>query len=220
MSSTLRTSTRRTLTLRRSTLSGPALRKRAGAKALGTAVAAVMIAAAAHSGAASAAAHPGAAHTEMPYSGAARLKLVLSGYGDRAAGATLLAGHYGTVIEELGGHGPSFARDAVAASTNLCIAYIMTARWSAAHPACDEAVALAALDVPERDLLSREMHGEQMAVAYSNRAVLHWLESRPASAAEDLSKARALEPGSEAVSQNLAALRSRSGAGVLAATRK
>ncbi len=220
MSSTLRTSTRRTSTLRRPTSGGPTPCKRAGAKALGAAVAAAMLAAAAHSGPASAAAHPDAVHTEAPYSGAARPKLVLSGYEDRAAGATLLAGHYSIVIEELGSHGPSFARDTVAASTNLCIAYIMTARWSAAHPACDEAIALAELDVPQRDLLSREMHSEQIAVAYSNRAVLHWLESRPASAAEDLSKARTLAQGSEAVSQNLAALRSRSGAGVLAATGK
>lgn len=148
---------------------------------------------------------------------AAHPKLVLSAYEDRAAGANLLAGRYGAVIEELGSHGMRFASDEVGASTNLCVAYIMTGSWSTAHSACDEALELAKHDSLDPDLPSRRTHAEQIALAYSNRAVLDWLEHRQASAAADLSKAKALAPGSPFLSENLAALASRSGAGVLAA---
>jgi hypothetical protein len=173
-------------------------KSRAGPKALAAALASALLAAAAHAG-------------------AAHRKLVLSGYESSVGGASLLAGHYDRVISELGSRGASFAQDEVAASTNLCVAYIMTRRWDAAHPACDEAIAIAEMDVSGPTIFSLQVHDGQVALAYSNRAVLELLEERPAGAADDLSRARALSPGSEIVSQNTATLESGSGAGVLAA---
>ncbi len=184
-------------------------------KALGAAaLAAALITATAHAvtvhAATSADAHESAAHP----------KLVLSGYEEQAAGADLLAGRYGRVIAELGPHGARFGGDQIATSTNLCVAYIMTAKWDAARSACDEAVTLTELDVPDRDLTSRETHAEQVALAYSNRAVLNWLEDRRASAADDLSKAHHVAPASPFVSENLAAFASRRLAVVARAERR
>jgi hypothetical protein len=50
-------------------------------------------------------------------------------------------------------------------------------------------------------------HDEQVALAYSNRAVLAWLEHRAASAADDMEKARALSPDAAFVAYNLTTLR-------------
>ncbi len=179
-------------TLKQSSLRRSAIGGRARSKALGAAILATALL--------TAGAHANAAHR----------KFVLSGYEEQAAGADLLAGRYVKVIEELGPRGARFADEEIAASTNLCVAYIMSANWDAARPTCDGAVALAELDVSARDLPSREAHAEQVALAYSNRAVLNWLEDRPASAVDDLSKAHVLAPASLFVSENLAAFASRS----------
>lgn len=165
------------------------LKRRAGASALGAAVAATALLTSAASAASAAAGSIGPA-------GAASHKLVLSAYQDAAEGTQLLAGHDEAVIEAIGPHGVRFAGDDVAASTNLCVAYIMTMRWDAARPACDAAVELAEGDVPEPDLISRELHLEQVAIAASNRAVLDWLQDHRASAADDPSRAKALAPAS------------------------
>lgn len=201
-------------TLKESTLKRSTPKRLAGPGALGAAAAAALLAGA-HAGPA----HAGPIPAGPAHPGAADHKLVLSGYEDDAAGAQLLAGRYGAVIEKLAHHGRAFTDDEVAASTNLCVAYIMTAKWDAAHAACDEAIALASLDVPQPGALSLRAHNEQIALAYSNRAVLQWLEDHRASAADDLSKAKALSPDSEAVSQNLTMFGSVSGMKAAAVTR-
>lgn len=133
-------------------------------------------------------------------------KMVLSAYADAADGTSLLAGHYGEVIASLGSHGLLFKQDALPASTNLCVAYIMTHRWSEADSACDEAIEFAKLEVRDAPRSGPDEHDVHVAVAYSNRAVLELLEQRPARAAADLSRARALAPNSEFVAQNLSRL--------------
>jgi hypothetical protein len=138
-------------------------------------------------------------------------KIVLSGYADGVGGDSLLAKNYAAIIHELGAHGVAFAHDPVGASTNLCIAYIMTHAWSLADGTCDEAVRLAKLDTPTGTLLERVNHDQRVAVAYSNRAVLHSLEAHPQEAASDLQRASALAPGSELVTHNRAALGASSG---------
>ncbi|HUN27800.1 MAG TPA: hypothetical protein VMU67_15975 [Steroidobacteraceae bacterium] len=144
----------------------------------------------------------GAAQAAAPHS-----KAVLSAYADSAAGESLLAGHYTEVIERLGSHGNEFASDQVGASTNLCVALIMTRQLQAAHSACDEAIEDAKLDVTEETIAARTTHDEEVALAYSNRAVLEWLSDHRTAAADDLSRARAFAPASEFVTQNLTALR-------------
>ena len=133
-------------------------------------------------------------------------KLMLTGYADAAAGGALLSGHYQSVIVQLGEHGPLYTQDAVAASTNLCVAYIMTRQWTEAHAACDGAVASARAVRFDPSLWARRMQDEQVAVAYSNRAILHHLEADATSATADITAARTFAPEAEFVSHNLAVL--------------
>ena len=122
-------------------------------------------------------------------------KLMLSAYADGPQGEALLAGRYDLVILRLGSHGAPFDDDEVSASTNLCVAYIMTRRWSSAEAACDEAVRDAKLDAPEPTMFSRLARDQEVAIAYSNRAVLKAVEGQPRSAADDKARARTLAHG-------------------------
>ena len=134
-------------------------------------------------------------------------KLMLSGYEDTAAGPSLMAGRYDAVIKALGARGPSYQHDPIAASTNLCVAYIVTHQWEAADATCDAAVE-AAKPAVGATLFERKQHDESVALAYSNRAVLHWLEDHPELAASDFAMARLLSPEAEFVSHNVAAFSS------------
>ncbi|HEX3838232.1 MAG TPA: hypothetical protein VHW25_14810 [Steroidobacteraceae bacterium] len=98
-------------------------------------------------------------------------KLVLSGYSDAAAGEQLLAGDYATVIQKLAPHATDFNVNEVAASTNLCVAYVASGRLDEAHDACNEAIKLARLDdfTPVQERLA---HQDPLSIAYANRAVL------------------------------------------------
>jgi len=133
-------------------------------------------------------------------------KAVLSGYTDGVAGASLMAGDYRAVIDQLGAHGLSYASDELSASTNLCVAYIMTRQWTAAHAVCDEAIRIARLEPHDSLLFAWKMHDFNVALAYSNRAVLDWLEARRERTASDLAHAQALSPDAQFVTQNTVAL--------------
>ncbi len=62
-------------------------------------------------------------------------KLTLSGYIDAAVGERLIAGNYAAVIEQTGtAHAPNSTADEVAASTNLCVAYVATGQLAASAP--------------------------------------------------------------------------------------
>jgi hypothetical protein len=141
-------------------------------------------------------------------------KPALTGYYDTAAGRSLVAGRYDLVIQRLGSRGAEFSLDQVAASTNLCIAEIETHRWDAARATCDSAVTYASLPACERARQQRAV-----AIAYSNRAVLRWLQHEPEGAVADLAKARAIAPGVEVVEQNFKVLAThpQPGASVVAA---
>jgi hypothetical protein len=105
-------------------------------------------------------------------------KLTLSGYIDAAAGEQLLAGHYDAVIDKLAPHTTYFTADEVAASTNLCVAYVATGKLDAAHAACDEAIRMARLDQSDETLMERLAHQDALSVAYANRAVLTKLSGK------------------------------------------
>jgi len=132
-------------------------------------------------------------------------QLVLSGYADGVQGENLITGRYELVIEQLASHRGHFEEDEVSASTNLCVAYIMTRHLGAAHAACDEALRDAKLDLSSSTMLSRLAHNEEVALAYSNRAVLKLLQGQPSGAADDMGRARALSQA-QYVSQNLSAV--------------
>ena len=48
---------------------------------------------------------------------------------------------------------------------------------------------------------------DYLAVAYANRAVMHWLSSEDAAARQDLAQAQELAPGADFVDRNLVALK-------------
>jgi hypothetical protein len=105
--------------------------------------------------------------------------------------------------------------DPQALDTNRCVALTMQQQLAQARRACDAAVAdtRSAAD----GLLGWNAHMQQQAsaaaaVAYSNRAVMHWLDADPQAAQEDLQKAQALAPQASFVMRNLSALRAHQGA--------
>ena len=99
-------------------------------------------------------------------------KLKLSGFTDAAEGPALIAGDYAAVIDRLAPHSFAFDADEVAASTNLCVAYVAMGRLDEAHDACDEAITMARLDQWGEPLDERMAHDNALAIAVANRAVL------------------------------------------------
>ncbi|HUI61243.1 MAG TPA: hypothetical protein VLX90_13530 [Steroidobacteraceae bacterium] len=137
-------------------------------------------------------------------------KLVLTAYSNVQGGQQLLNGEYMAALEDLGPRGSAISRNPTTISNNLCVAYSMTHQWDAARAACDRAVKEAVrerLDVPTYMIWSRKAQDEYVAVALSNRAVLHWLSSEPAEAHSDMQRAAALSPRADFVTRNLTALR-------------
>jgi hypothetical protein len=133
-------------------------------------------------------------------------KAMLSAYEEAVGGMAIARGDYAATVSQLATHGALYRSDRVAASTNLCVAYIMTREWQTAHAACDAAISLAQGEPADATLFGRRNHAEAIAVAYSNRAVLSWLEAQPESAASDMAQARALSPWSDFVAHNSAVL--------------
>jgi hypothetical protein len=99
-------------------------------------------------------------------------KLKLAGFVDAAEGTELIAGDYAAVIDKLAPHSFAFDADEVAASTNLCVAYVAMGRLDAAHDACDEAIKIARMDQRGGTLQERMAYEDAVAVAVANRAVL------------------------------------------------
>ncbi|HTB67496.1 MAG TPA: hypothetical protein VK727_14800 [Steroidobacteraceae bacterium] len=105
-------------------------------------------------------------------------KLVLSGFTDAAAGEQLLAGDYAVVIQKLAPHATDFNQNEVAASTNLCVAYVASGRLDEAHKACDEAIRLARRNDFDVSYLERLAHQDPLSIAHANRAVLSKLSGQ------------------------------------------
>jgi hypothetical protein len=135
---------------------------------------------------------------------------VFVAYSNRTGGENLASGDYGNAAHAVLGQAPSAAMaDPQALDTNRCVAYTMTKQLVKAREACDAAVQ----DAQRADgsMLSwspqtRKQSDHAAAVAYSNRAVMHWLDSDMTAASADLAKARALAPQESFVVRNLSAL--------------
>jgi hypothetical protein len=137
-------------------------------------------------------------------------QFVFTAYSDAAGGADVVAGRYRAALEELNGSPNITDLDPSATNTNRCVAYSMTLQWQDAHAACDAAVR----EASERRLarageLSWQTPSEndRLAVAYTNRAVMHWLAHDDAAAHGDLAKALQLSPQATFVARNVAALK-------------
>jgi len=134
---------------------------------------------------------------------------VLTAYSNGAGGAELISGNYGAAAEALH-YPPSISMsDASTTSNNRCVALTMTKQWDSARAACNQAVRDAQQEkamLPSYQYWARKFKNDYLAVALSNRAVLHWMSSDSASAANDLKRAAALSPKADFVAHNLAAL--------------
>jgi hypothetical protein len=134
---------------------------------------------------------------------------VLTAYSNAAGGTDLVSGNYQAANEILRYYGSLTALDASASSNNRCIALTMTKQWDAARAACDQAVRAAEREnatLSPYQYSGRELGNDYVAVALSNRAVLHWLSADSAAAAADLKRAATLSPNAACVERNKWAL--------------
>jgi hypothetical protein len=134
---------------------------------------------------------------------------VLTAYSNGMGGTELVSGNYGAAAETL--HSPAMisALDASTTSNNRCVAFAMTKQWDSARRACDQAVRDAQQEkamLPSYMYWARKFKNDYLAVALSNRAVLHWISSDAQAAAIDLKRAEALSPKADFVTRNRAAL--------------
>lgn len=137
-------------------------------------------------------------------------RFVFTAYSDSAGGAEIVAGRYAVALEELQSHAGNMDPDPSATNTNRCIAYSMTMQWQEAQTACDAAVRAASQrqnTVPTWMSWARSSDDEFLALAYANRAVMHWMSHDSAAAQTDLTRALELAPQSDFVARNVAALK-------------
>jgi hypothetical protein len=134
---------------------------------------------------------------------------VLTAYSNGRGGPELISGDFTGAARVLSHVSPTFALQTSTTSNNRCVAMAVTRQWDAARTACDQAVRDAQLDkisLPSYQYSARENQDDYLAIALSNRAVLHWLSSESEAAANDLKRAQALAPSSAIVMRNRQAL--------------
>lgn len=134
---------------------------------------------------------------------------VLTGYSDTVGSDKLVSGEYKSMIAEVARFKEAPTLSPTAYNTNLCVGFIATRQMEEAHKACDAAVRAAKRERTQQSSWmagSRKAFNEQIAIAYANRAVLHYLSNDPEKAAVDLNKAEALAPSAGYVTRNLAAM--------------
>jgi tetratricopeptide (TPR) repeat protein len=134
---------------------------------------------------------------------------VLVAYSNRTGGAPLANGDYDGAAQAVQQSANSALADPQALETNRCVAYAMTRQLQQARAACDAAVRAARVDDSswvQWNPKTRQQTQAYAAAAYSNRAVLHWLDAQPAAARQDLARAQALAPDASFVARNLSAL--------------
>lgn len=133
---------------------------------------------------------------------------VLVAYSNRAGGTQIANGEYlsATKVTRAG-----VPEDRGALATNHCVAFAMSEQLAQAQLACDTAVQAAFSEQAELPSWSARSHAQaanSQAVAYSNRAVLRWLNADAQGARQDLARAQALAPQATFVARNMNAMQS------------
>jgi len=133
-----------------------------------------------------------------------RKPLILASYTDARGGQALVDGRTERALKQI--KAKKWGRSSAAEMTNLCVARTVLRQWSQAGNACDAAVASA---VSERASISKRLYADRksadtgVGVAYSNRAVMHWLSGNEFAAHNDLVNARNFSPNASYVMRNL-----------------
>jgi hypothetical protein len=134
---------------------------------------------------------------------------VLAAYTNGRGGQALVSGDYETAGKVLS-YKPTFSEfDTSTNSNNRCVNLTVIKQWDAARAACDKAVSDAEREraaLPATESWARATENDYVAVALSNRAVLHWMVDESDAAAADLKRAEALSPKSTFIQRNKSAL--------------
>ncbi|MEJ1963021.1 MAG: hypothetical protein WDO56_16310 [Gammaproteobacteria bacterium] len=133
--------------------------------------------------------------------------MVLTAYINAAGGESVLKGNYDTALAEIR-RDHSVNADYSAKMTNLCVTYAAKKDLAQAKNACDSAVQTAKSEriSAQRYAAGTVQENGYVAIAYTNRAVVHMMSKDSASARSDLARAKSLAPSAEFVSKNLAAV--------------
>lgn len=135
---------------------------------------------------------------------------VMTAYSDAVGGSQLLSGQYSAALVQIrGAQGSSGSPDLVK-ETNACVAFAMLRKLAEARAACDAAVTAATADRSHTGGVvskSRLQENAAVAIAFSNRAIVHALSNEAVGSAEDLADAHLLSPQSEVVGRNIAVFR-------------
>ena len=136
---------------------------------------------------------------------------VLTAYSNGTGGAELLSGDYPGAVEALKHRTTPASMDPSTTSNNRCVILAVTRQWDSAHKACDQAVRDAQQEktlLPSYQHWARTLKSDYLAVALSNRAVVHWMAAEADAAASDLKRAEGLSPHADFVMHNRAAMES------------
>ena len=134
---------------------------------------------------------------------------VLTAYTNGRGGLALVNGDYASAGKALGKQPTLSTFDSTTNSNNRCVNFTVTKQWDAARIACDRAVKDAEREksgLSSFESWARTLEDSNIAVALSNRAVLHWMTDESEAAAADLKRAEQLSPKSAFVQRNKSAL--------------
>ena len=134
---------------------------------------------------------------------------VLTAYTNGRGGQALVTGDYAAAGKALSYKPTLSAFDTSTNSNNRCVSLTVTKQWDAAKVACDKAVRDAEREkamLPSFEAWAQNAQDKDIAVALSNRAVMHWMADESAAAAADLERAAHLAPKSAFVQRNKSAL--------------
>jgi hypothetical protein len=136
--------------------------------------------------------------------------LVVTVYSGSRGSEELLSGHYEAALAQLEtSRGLDDQAGRFDTATNLCVAQMMAGQFESARRACDAAVKTAmftAIDTRTWGPPAGGARQSDVAIAYANRAVLHWLTDDTRSAASDMAQAKRFAPKADFVAHNVAAL--------------
>jgi hypothetical protein len=135
----------------------------------------------------------------------------LAAFSNTPAGDSLVRGNYDAAYQQLtiDAHSPTASPAMIA--TNRCATLIMTHKFEEARTACNAAVSAARLEIVSMagyETWARQEFRDDLALAYSNRAVLDYLTNDTAAAQTDLKKAESVSPKAGLVARNLTVLQS------------
>ena len=135
-------------------------------------------------------------------------KMVLTAYINGAGGESVMTGKYDVALAEIKMDRSGGSDAYTAKITNQCVAYAAMKQLTQAMSACDEALRSAKFEriSSQRYATGSRIQNSYVAIAYTNRAVVHILAKDPEGAKSDMARAKSLAPDAEFVSKTLLAM--------------